>query len=551
MTPPRPSYVWLTARARNAMRRRAAMAIVAAVTFVTVLIGLVLVPREVTRVARAAYAAAGVRQDTTAAASRRAGALRAMASADSELQRARELVRPAAPPPPPPDTLSPELRVERDSLQMLLTSLSAAMERAASSPLPPAFRSLAQTPALAGNARVSVLLDSLDQLDRLREPFGALGAGDPIYVALTARVNEIGRAIRDAAQERRSELRARLAPLLAPPPAPASAPNFAAAHVDTVRFLRKRALAALELQSANAALDSLRRHNARVEAAAGRARSLANVGAPPLAMLAAALVVALAAAFAVVFTAEVRHPRIAHLREGEAVSGTRVLAVIRPTVVVERGRRQADVEGPPLIDIVSDAYRMLYLHLAATEANVPVITVTGDIPVIVATIAANLAAVAAYEARSTLLVDADPASRAIASVLRIRPDPGLTAVLAKRADITEAIVSTTIGRDRPLDVLPSGSGRIGSAAPGAIARARDALARMERRYDFMVIAAAPGYVQLTTETIIPAPNVIVCAQIGVTRIADLRMVVKSLRGARRNVHGVVLWDDETPRLRLE
>ena len=141
MTPPRPSYVWLTARARNAMRRRAAMAIVAAVTFVTVLIGLVLVPREVTRVARAAYAAAGVRQDTTAAASRRAGALRAMASADSELQRARELVRPGAPRPLPPDTLSPELRVERDSLKMLLTSLSAAMERAASSPLPPAFRS--------------------------------------------------------------------------------------------------------------------------------------------------------------------------------------------------------------------------------------------------------------------------------------------------------------------------------------------------------------------------------------------------------------------------
>ena len=51
-----------------------------------------------------------------------------------------------------------------------------------------------------------------------------------------------------------------------------------------------------------------------------------------------------------------------------------------------------------MIDIVSESYRRLYLHLAATEANVPMVTVTGDDAAIVGTVASNLAAMAAYEA---------------------------------------------------------------------------------------------------------------------------------------------------------
>jgi Mrp family chromosome partitioning ATPase len=542
-----PTYVWIAARARNALRRRALVSTVTGITFVGVLIGLVLMPRETTRLVRIASQHPSEKPaDTTGASDALALSRASIEQADSALAAARRVIalqqRPAA---AAPDTLSPALRAERDSLSALLASLDAAMARATESPLPPAFKALGESPALAGDQRVRVWLDSLDQVDKLRAPFGALGAGDPIYVALTARVNELGRSIRDAASDRRSELRARVAPLAAPPP---PMPTLQTTHIDTTGFVSARATAVEQFLLARARLDSLRRANARIDTAATRARAVANIGAPPIAMLGAALVVALALGFTVVFVAEVRHPRIAHMREGEAVLNVRVLSVIRSSSVAERARRQADVEAPPLIDIISESYRTLYLHLAATGASVPIVTVTGDIQAVVATVAANLAAVAAYEARSTLLVDGDPSTSAIASVLRIESDPGLHGVLGGRVDLSAAIVSTTIGRDRPLDVLPSGHGRIGTATPDAVRELHDALARMERRYDFVVIAVPSSYAQLTTNTIIPAPDVVVCARVGVTEIAELRAAVKSLRGAGKLVHGIVLWDDEAPRM---
>jgi Mrp family chromosome partitioning ATPase len=427
----------------------------------------------------------------------------------------------------------------------LLASLNAAMTRASESPLPPAFKSLGTTAALASDQRVRVWLDSLDEVDKLRAPFGALGAGDPIYVALTARVNELGRSIRDAATERRAELRARIAPLATPTP---PLPTLQTTHVDTAGFVEARANAALQLGIASRRLDSLRRANARIDTAATRARAVANVDAPPIAMLGAALVIALACGFAFVFIGEIRHPRVAHMREGEAVSNVRVLSVIKPSSMVERARRKSDVEAPPLIDVTSERYRTLYLHLAATEATVPVVTLTGDIPAVLATIASNVAAVAAYEARSTLLVDGDPSTSVIASILRIESEPGLYGVLNEGLDLSAAIVTTTIGRDRPLDVLPSGHGRSGTAIPDAVEKVHAELARMERRYDFIVIAVPGNYALLATNTIIPAPDVILCAQVAVTGIAELRAAVKGLRAAGKLVHGIVLWDDEAPRV---
>jgi Mrp family chromosome partitioning ATPase len=542
-----PTYVWIAARARNALRRRMLASAVSGATFVCALIGLVLMPRETTRLVRIATQHLTEKSADTAAASDALALARAsIRQADSALAAARRVIAlQQQPVVAPQDTLSPAMRAERDSLTTLLTSLTAAMVHASDSPLPPAFRALGESPALAGDSHVRVWLDSLDQVDKLRAPFGALGAGDPIYVALTARVNELGRSIRDAASEKRSELRARIAPLAAPPP---PLPTLQTTHVDTMGFVIARESARGEFLLARARLDSLRRMNAKIDTVATEAREVANVGAPPIAMLGAALVMALAVGFATVFVGEVRHPRVAHMREGEAVSNVRVLSVIQPSSVVERARRQSDVEAPPLIDITSESYRTLYLHLAATEASVPIVTVTGDIPMVVAVVASNLAAVAAYEARSTLLVDGDPSTSAISSVLRIESDTGLHAILSDGIDLSAAIVSTTIGRDRPLDVLPSGHGRIGTASPEAVEKVRDALARMERRYDFIVIAVPSSYAQLMTNTIIPAPDVIVCAQVGVTQIAELRAAVKTLRAAGKLVHGIVLWDDEAPRV---
>jgi Mrp family chromosome partitioning ATPase len=418
------------------------------------------------------------------------------------------------------------------------------MDRAAESPLPLTFRALGETPALHSDPQVRLWLDSLEQVDKLREPFGAIGAGDPIYIALTARVNELGRSIRDAAKLKQSELRARIAPLQPPPPPP----PVVVTPIDTVPILAARAVAQTEYQRASRELAGMREENASIDRSLAYARELANLGAPPLAMLAAALVIAIAIGFSVAFAAELRHPRLAHTREAEVVAGTRVLAVIRPTEIVERGRRQSDVDAPPLIDIVSESYRTLYLHLAAIDANIPMVTVTGDIVPIVATVASNLAAVAAYEARSTLLVDVDAAANGVAAVLRIPPEPGLAGLLFERADWPRAVVSTTIGRDRPLDVLPAGHGRLNQASAHVIDRVRKDFTRMERRYDFIVVAAPTSYVQLPTHTVIPAPDVVLCVRIGDTRLSDLRAAVKSFHGIGRRVHGLVLWDDEIPRM---
>ncbi|MDQ2890740.1 MAG: AAA family ATPase [Gemmatimonadota bacterium] len=547
MAPANARYAWIAARARNALQRRALVSIVGGATFVLALIGLILLPRETTHIVRVTTVRpAGKVADTTTAADAMALARTSARQADAALSAARRVIALQQPAPPTPvDTLSPELRAQRDSLTATIKSLASAMAHAQESPLPPAFRALATTPALASDPRARTLLDSLEQVDKLRAPFGALGAGDPIYVSLTARVNELGRSIRDVATQKRSELRAQLAPLAAPAP---PAQTLQTTHIDTIGFVNARESATREFIRARGVLDSLRNVNARLDTAATEARQVANVGAPPIAMLGAAMVIALTVAFAVVFIGEVRHPRVAHMREGEAVSNVRVLSVIQPTTVVERARRQSDAAAPPLIDLTSESYRTLYLHLAATEASVPVITLAGDLPLVVATVAANLAAVAAYEARSTLLVDADPSTSAVASVLRISSDPGLHGVLTGSAELSDAIVTTTIGRDRPLDVLPSGHGRIGTAPPTAVHEVHDALARMERRYDFIVITAPSGYAQLTKNTIIPARDVILCAQVGVTEINDVRGAVKALRAAGKNIHGIVLWDDEPPRV---
>ena len=537
------SYTWLSARARNALRRRMVISVVSGTTFVAVLMGLVLIPRQASRAAHLTAAQVEERPDTASMLTARQAAINQVTHAESALADARRATARPVTPPPVVDTFPPELRAERDSLAALLGALSNAMDRAAESPLPPAFRALGQTPALAANPQVRVWLDSLDLVDKLRAPFGALGAGDPVYVSLTARVNELGRSIRDVATLKQSELRARLAPLQ---PVRAD-PEIVDTHIDTMPLIASRTAAQTQIAMANRALTEMRERNMRIDSTMTKARELANIGAPPLAMLGAALVIALMIGFSTAFAGELKRPRIAHTREAEAIAGERVLALVRPTEVVERHRRQADIGAPPLIDIVSESYRTLYLHLAATGASIPVVTVAGETPAIVATVAANLAAVAAYELRSTLLIDADPSAGAVSSVLRIKREPGLMGILTGKSRWIDAIVSTTIGRDRPLDVVPSGTGRAGTILPGASDEARAELSRMERRYDFIVISAPTDYAQLPTNTIIPAQDIVLCARVGTTSLDELRTAVKSLRGVGRRLQGVVLWDDDTPR----
>ena len=537
------AYLWMAARARNALRRVVVFGIVGGVVFVAALIAFVIVPRNASRKALAVASKIEARTDSSPAVAARDRYLAEVNNSDSVLNAARQAAIPV--PVPVIDTFPPAVRAQRDSLNAELATLNRLIDRAENAPLPTSYRALAASPAVAADPRVRVLLDSLADIERERNAFGAVGGVDPVYLSLTSRATAIGRSIQGIADVKRGEVRGKLA-LIRPVPAPVEKPKIS---VDTTALLTQQATAQQNYAIAVKQVDQIKQKNTRIDRESAHARELANVGAPPWAMLAAAVVLALAVGFAASFGTELKRPHIADPREAEQITGARVLTVIRPPeVVVERSRRQADIEAPPLIDVVSESYRTLYLHIASVEASVPIVTITGDDPGIVATVASNLAASAAYEARSTLLVDVDPTTCSVASVLRIRPDPGLSGIITGTATWPEAIVPTTIGRDRPLDVLPSGTRRSGPAEPDVVEEVRKELARMQRRYDFIIITAPTSYVQRSASSIIPAPDVILCARIAHTSVGGLKSAVDSLRGADMRIHGLVLWDAEMPQL---
>jgi Mrp family chromosome partitioning ATPase len=537
------AYLWMAARARNALRRVVVFGIVGGVVFIGALIAFVLVPRNASRKALAVAASIETRTDSAPTVATRDRYLAEINAADSVMNATRRALTPV--PAAVIDTFPPAVRAQRDSLSTELATLNRLIDRAENAPLPTSYRALAASPEVAADPRVRILLDSLADIERDRNAFGAVGGVDPVYLSLTSRANAIGRQIQGIADAKRGEVRGKLA-LIRPTPAPVVKPVIT---VDTMKLLAQRVTAQQNFTAAARQLDQINQKNARIDRETAHARELANVGAPPWAMLAAAVVLALAVGFAASFGTELKRPHIADPREAEQISGARVLTVVKPPeIVVERSRRQADIEAPPLIDVVSESYRTLYLHIASVEASVPIVTITGDDPGIVATVAANLAASAAYEARSTLLVDVDPTTCSVASVLRIRPDPGLSGIITGNATWPEAIVPTTIGRDRPLDVLPSGTRRSGLPEPNTVEEVRKELARMQRRYDFIIIAAPTSYVQRSASSIIPAPDVILCARIAHSTLGGLKTTVDSLRGADMRIHGLVLWDAEMPQL---
>lgn len=516
------------------------MGIVGGLAFIVSLIAFVLVPRQATRAAVRVSSTIEERPDSNRTVAARNRAAAQIAIADSVLAVARQ------PMPSAPvaviDTFPPEAVAQRQALTAEVETLNRLIERADNAPLPSSYRALATAPSLASDPVVRALLDSLAEIERERDAFGTVGGVDPVYVALTSRATAVGRSIQSIAEAKRASARQQIALLRPTSPPPPPRP-----HVDTAKYLVQRAINERAYGDAVRTLAQIREVNERIDQETERARELANVGAPPLAMLAAALVLALTLGFGASLLLELKRPSIADAREAEQVTGVRVLSVIEADETpAERSRRQADVEAPPLIDVASESYRRLYLHLAATEANVPIVTVAGDDAAIVATVAANIATAAAYEARSTLLVDVDSTTSTIASIFRVSSNPGLSGIISERADWPEATVQVIVGRDRMLDVLPSGTGRSGAPDEAAAERLRGDFARLERRYDLIVIAAPTAYVQRGRTSVIPGPDIILCARVAHTKIARLREQIEHLRELDLRIHGLVLWSDDMP-----
>ena len=399
--------------------------------FIAALLTLILIPRQATRSAARLLEGTTDRPDTISLVAQAGQAQSAATAAEAVLDRHRAQWRERQQHPATFDSLlaaaaPTQPRTTRDSVVANIVELNRLIARTERSPLTASYRDLGAAAALHADPQVPVLLDSLADVERARTAFNAAGGVDPIFVALTARVNAIGHALQAIAVARRSALRLRLDALGGAPTPPA----VLVAATDTLRPRQRVDSARMALAAATASLDSARAVDAALDARTVRAREIANESAPPIALVGAALVLGLAAGFAVTFGFELRTPRVANAAEAGRVAGAPTLAMIVPHPPdPQRTRRETDHALSPLIDANSESYR--YVYLRASEASAagavggPVVAVTGDEPEVVATVATNVAIAAVHDSRTTLLIDADPVAAAVNGIVGVRRSPGV------------------------------------------------------------------------------------------------------------------------------
>ncbi len=530
---------WLGARATNVLRRPRRLLTLGIATFVAVLGGYIAFPLGVDKARQIRPARLAAAQDTI-------GPMRELLRARTEVLRidsALAVARVPAETPVVVPFLTADQRRQRDSLGTQIAQLSALVQRASTSPLAESYRALAGAPALRGDAGMRALLDSLVDIEREREELGGGGATvDPVYVALTTEANAKGRAMLAIAERELAQLQRAVADIVpAPAVAPSAPPVEPTQLADTLALSGIRQQLAGTMQASERNLARVRASNAARDSVSAAQRASTQLAPVPVLLL-AAFTLAAFVALTLGLVDEMRSPRVADANEAERLSGLRVLSVARQREVPqERARRAADRTLPVALDPTSDQYRMLAWHLTSPWPREGIVTVTGDRPEVAATVAANLAAVFAVDARSTLLVDADFSLEPVRAVLALPKSPGLAAAIENKRKWSESLLSVPVGRSRSMDVLPAGTRDrpLGPAeAQAAIADVR----RAAQRHDATVIVASgPQSLKLRA-----GDDVVICAVQGVTRLATLARAVASLIEGGARVRGVVLWEGDEP-----
>jgi Mrp family chromosome partitioning ATPase len=544
---------WIGARARNALRRPAFITLVSGLTFVASLMALIFVPQQARKAAAALRPPASLRPDTESTVAALREAQRQAAAADSGVVKARrdiaQLITATAVV-AATDTgaggvmLSAEVRGRRDSLTEQVNTLGRLISRSENAPLLGSYRALAQAPAMQGDVRVRALLDSLVEIERERDSYSAVGGVDPVFVTLTARANELGKNIETLADARRTTLKTELTTIA--PPAPAMPAAIAAREIpDTIEKMKLRDEAHVTTAGVANRLARERTELLALDAREEKAKELANVGASPSAMLAAALVFGAVLGFGLAVFNEVRHPRIADGYEVERATGVRVLGEIRRLPPSdERGRRGVDRSAPGFIDPGADGHQLVYLTIATAGVNAVMLTVTGDVPAVSAVVAINFAAIAADEARETLLLDADGTAATVSAALRIRPSAGIAGVASGSVDWPQAIRTTNLGRSRSIDVVPTGEG----VTP--IEQLTEVLQRdsssLSRRYDAIVMVAALEQVTAGLAAAMAIPDVLLCVRAGQTPIEELKLSLEAIEKSGAHTRGIVMWNAPVP-----
>src|SRR6266540_5937169 len=129
-----PGYAWMTARARNAVRRSGVFGTIAGVVFVFAIIAFVVVPRKASRTARTVVARVEAKRDSMAPTHARETALASINAADSQLSVARG--RPTSVPLAAVDTFPPEIIARRETLTVAIGRPDKLIAEAESAPLP-------------------------------------------------------------------------------------------------------------------------------------------------------------------------------------------------------------------------------------------------------------------------------------------------------------------------------------------------------------------------------------------------------------------------------
>jgi Mrp family chromosome partitioning ATPase len=319
---------------------------------------------------------------------------------------------------------------------------------------------------------------------------------------------------------------------------------------DTSAWIAERDSAQSIVSQASSALSAARSKAKDYDQEIAQAHAEGNFDASPIALLAAALVFGIALGFGTAFVDEMRHPRVSEEHEVERMTGVRVLATVRPRPrLPDRDRRLADRNAPPYFDPGADGYQLTYLHVARAGASRVILTIAGDESGITTVIAINVAAIAADEARSTIIIDTDWRTSPVAAALRTPAGPGLLDVIDQGSDWAEVTSQVTLGRDRVINVLPSGTGAMrapNQTTTQVVEFFRSEGPRIARHYEATVIVAPLEQAVSGLPGALPIRDTVVCARVGHTRIADLARALDRIRETNGNPLGIVLWDAAPP-----
>ena len=515
---------WLGARAALAIRRSGRLAVFGVATFGVALIGLLVLPTLTDRTPTSASSTIP-RQDTLAlrqhADSARLVLAGVNASLDVALLRAESMTSELS-------RLTDVERQRRDSLQALASALDDLLDRATKAPLAPSYRALAGAQALNGDVHISGLIDSIDVIERDRSALDPTSA-DRVFADLTNRANAIGQSIREIATRRRTQLARSMSAIQA-----SSSPDSDVA-VNRLRLARDSAR--LQVATADSTFMAARVTNNAADEREKTVRSTASHHVPLLAILVAATVMGLLVGFSITFSTELGHATVASVREAEWATGAPVVATVRAGA-----RRVVGEQEPGGID----PFRMLFLALTATGTRTRTVAVSGDDRGVVATVAGRLALAAAADERATLVVDVDAESSAAAAFYAQPPEPGFSDALAGVRLWREVAHPVGASSRLAIDVVAAGSVRRETLDGVARALGRDEFARFRSEYDFSVIVAPSGAELVAIRGLMDDMPTVLCAQVARTAMAELRAQAQQLRDGGVAVHGVVLWDGDSP-----